>query len=194
MNQRVLAAIAVVLIVLPLSGRSQQAPESAASLPRPQLEQVSIVDVLEAARRNSDRTFLVDHRVQPMIVTGQVPVREVDYPMLLAILRNNDLAAVNADGIVYIVPSGIVRQFPLPVLYEANDSIHDEEWVTWILQMRNASPQSVVPIIRPMMPQAGHFAAEPGSQSVLIVDRYGNAKRIVALIRELDGATPPQKR
>jgi general secretion pathway protein D len=191
MKTRVTTILFVVISLFPAIAWTQSDGESPPQLMRPALEQVSLVDVLGAVRRHDDKTFLVDHRVPPAIVIGQVDIDDIDYPMLLIILRNNDLAVVNADGIVNIVPVGIVRQYPLPVLFEADDSVHDEEWVTWIVQTRNASPQSVVPIIRPIMPQAGHFAADPGSQSILIVDRYGNAKRIVALIEQFDAATPP---
>ena len=90
------------------------------------------------------------------------------YGTLLLILRNNDLAAVSVDDVINIIPASIVRQYPLPVLYEADDSIHDEEWVTWVIHVENATPGSIVPIIRPIMPAAGHFAANPGSRSMLL--------------------------
>ncbi|MGI9262567.1 MAG: hypothetical protein ACR2QR_11055 [Woeseiaceae bacterium] len=171
---------------------SQDNDANMTQLPRPQLEQVAIVDVLEAVRRNDERSYLIDHRVRPSIVIGQTDLRRIDYEQLLLILRNNDLAAVTAGDIVNVIPVSIVRQFPLPVLDEADDSILDEEWVTWVIQSENATPQSIVPIIRPIMPAAGHFAANPEAQSMLLVDRYGNAKRIVALIKQLDDATPPR--
>jgi len=190
-------AFNVVLLLIacsltPIATWSQTEQEANTQLARPQIEKVMLVDVLEAARKNSGKSYLIDHRVQPTIVVGQANVSDIDYSMLLYLLRNNDLAAVTVDDIVNIIPVSIVRQFPLPVLHEEDDSIHDEEWVTWIIETKNAPPQSIVPIIRPIMPGAGHFAANAGSQSMLLVDRYGNAKRIVALIQQLDDASPPQ--
>lgn len=192
MSRMLLALLLSTSLCAPFSAWSQSEQESATQLARPQIEKVQLVDVLEAARRNSSKSYLIDHRVQPMIVIGQAELVDIDYSMLLYLLRNNDLAAVTVDDIVNIIPVSIVRQFPLPVLYEEDDSIHDEEWVTWIIQAKNVPPQSIVPIIRPIMPAAGHFAANPGSQSMLLVDRYGNAKRIVALVQQLDDSSPPQ--
>ena len=191
MTMRYYSLLAIILLCTQTLALSQEDNASTAQLARPQLEQVALVDVLDAVRTNDDRSFLIDHRVQPSVVIGQTDLRQIDYEKLLLILRNNDLAAVVAGDIVNVIPVSMVRQFPLPVLYEADDSIHDEEWVTWIIQTKNAAPQSIVPIIRPIMPAAGHFAANPDAQSMLLVDRYGNAKRIVALIEQLDDATPP---
>ena len=182
--------LTLVVLAAPMLAYSQDG--SASNSPRPRFEPVPIVEVLDAVRRNDDRSFLIDHRVPPVIVIGQASLRDIDYNTLLIVLRNNDLAAVRVDDIVNVIPASIVRHYPLPVISAEDDSIHDEEWVTWIIQTENAPPESIVPIIRPIMPAAGHFAANPGSQSMLLVDRYGNAKRIVALIRQFDAATPPQ--
>jgi general secretion pathway protein D len=106
-------------------------------------------------------------------------------------LRNNDLAAVTIDGAVNVIPVGIIRQYPLPAIPN-DDSLHDEEWVTGVLPLKNAPAPSIVPIMRPMMPQAAHLAAYPYSNSVIIVDRLGNARRILNLIRRLDQTTSSQ--
>jgi len=47
----------------------------------------------------------------------------------------------------------------------------------------------MVPILRPLLPQAGHLAANAHSNTLTIVARYGNMRRIVALIRSYDRET-----
>ena len=37
-----------------------------------------------------------------------------------------------------------------------------------------------------MIPQYGHLAANPSSNTILISDRFANVRRIEAIIRELD--------
>jgi general secretion pathway protein D len=64
------------------------------------------------------------------------------------------------------------------------------KWVTGVLRPKNAPAASMFPIMRPMMPKAGHLAANPESNSVIIVDRLGNARRIFSLIRQLDEDSP----
>jgi general secretion pathway protein D len=160
--------------------------------PGARIDTVALADLLDAVRDTSGRTFLVDHRVNQSVVTAQLDTEDLDYSDFLHILRNNGLAAVNSKDIVTIVPIGIVRQLPLPVIEEEDDAMNDEEWVTWMVFVDKALASELVPILRPMMPPEGHLAANPPSNGIVIVDRYGNAKRIVALIREMDGATRRQ--
>ena len=171
----------------------QAQPEAVSqNQPRATLETMALADLLESVQEASDRSFIVDHRVNPDVVTGQLDIDTLDYSSLLHVLRNNGLAAVNSGNLVTIVPAGIVRQFALPVIEEEDPALHDEEWVTWMVFVDKAEAATLVPILRPMMPSEGHLAANPPSNGIVVVDRYGNAKRIVALIREMDSATRRQ--
>ena len=83
-----------------------------------------LADVLDSVSKKSGKQFLIDHRVQPEVVVGQLRSKDVTYSSLLIILRNNDLAAATIGEFVNIVPSGAIRQYPLPVLYEDDDKSH----------------------------------------------------------------------
>ncbi len=75
---------------------------------------------------------------------------------------------------------------------EDDDSIDGEEWVTRVIHLKNAPAAHLVPIMRPIMPSAGHLAANPESNTIMMVDRYANVKRITQMILEMDASTPPQ--
>ncbi|MFQ5983503.1 MAG: secretin N-terminal domain-containing protein [Woeseiaceae bacterium] len=151
-----------------------------------------LVDFLDSVSKKSGKKFLIDHHVQAEVVVGQLDPKEVTYSSLLVILRNNGLAAVSIGEIVNIVPAGIVRQYPLPVLFEDDNSIDNEEWVTRVIQLENSPAPQLVPIMRPLLPRAGHMAANAMSNSILIVDRYANVKRVTEMIRRMDTLTPSQ--
>jgi general secretion pathway protein D len=156
------------------------------------LPRVSLVEVLDAVSENDGRTFIIDHRAVPAIVVGQLESSSMNYPQLLAVLRDNGLAAVHADGgLISIVPVQVVRQRALPVLRKPDPDMADDEWVTWQVTVENGHAAHYVPIMRPLLPQAGHLAAEPASNTITIVDRYANARRIVGLIEAMDAATAP---
>lgn len=184
-------ALLLSVFVATAGAQAKNDPKPVVTTQPPAIETVELSDLLAAVRKNSKKMFLINRHVQPVVVIGQANVRDTDYAMLLQILRNNDLATFTVDGVVNVVPLNIIRQYALPMIPE-DDSMHDEEWVTGVLRLENAPAASMVPIMRPMMPQAGHVAADPISNSVIIVDRLGNAKLIFSLIRQLDQDSPGQ--
>lgn len=178
------------LLVLPAlaSGQSDSDDQTNRSL----LPTTPLAELLDVVARKSDRVFAINAVVHPDVVIGQISRADITYATLLVILRNNGLAAATIDGVTNIVSLNIIRQLPLPVLFEDDDSIEGDEWVMRILELRNAPAASLVPVLRPIMPQAGHLAAHPLSNSLLIVDRHTNVQHLVEIISNLDAKTPPQ--
>ena len=70
---------------------------------------VELAPLLERVERTSNKRFLVDRKVGPRIFLGGVDTNDVDYPVLLSILRANGLAAVEIEGRVNIVLDADVR-------------------------------------------------------------------------------------
>lgn len=156
------------------------------------LPTVALLDVLDAVGKKTGHTFVIDSKVGAQIVIGQAQAKQMDYATLLVVLHNNGLAAVKYEGAVSIINVARVRQYPLPVLYEFDESYDEEEWVTMIIEVENAAATQFVPIMRPMLPQAGHMVGHPSSNMITIVDRYGNVKRVVELIRKMDRQSTQQ--
>jgi general secretion pathway protein D len=184
-------------VVILLSARSVMAVENRddpglpTHAPPVSMPTVPLADILDAVSEKSGSKFLIDRRAQPELVIGRLRPQDVDYPALLVILRNNDLAAVTIGEFTNIVAGGDIRQYALPVLYEDDDRINGEEWVTRVIQLENAAAPSLVPVMRPLLPRAGHLAPIEESNTILIVDRYANVQRIVGMIRRMDVSTPP---
>lgn len=195
MKTRASAGLAVLLVTLAATSTTAQEekkPTIEFHDAAQAVERVPLADVMAAVRKNSKKTFLVHSRINPDVAIGQASIRDIDYALLLQILRNNDLAAATVDGVVNIVPVSIIRQYPLPMISSSESDLSDEEWVTGVLQLENTPARALIPIMRPLMPQAGHLAASPNSNSVIIVDRLGNARRIIAMMKELDQTTVTQ--
>ena len=150
------------------------------------LPQVALMDVLDDVGRSTKTTFAVDYRVDPNIVVGQVKTRGMSFNTLRTVLRNNNLATVVVNDIVTVVPTSTIRQRAIPLLFAADTSIHDEQWVTRVMTLRNTDPRPLVPIIRPLLPKEGHLVAHPESHTLTIVARYGNVRRLVELIQTID--------
>lgn len=163
-----------------------------AQSPQQQLPTVPLIDVLESVSKKTGLVFVVDKSVDADVVVGQLEPRRLDYSTLLVVLRNNQMAAVEYENVVSVINVVKVRQYPLPVLHDKDDSVDDEQWVTMVVKVQNATATQFVPILRPMIPQQGHMVAHSESNTLSIVDRYGNVKRLLELIQTMDYETTQQ--
>src|SRR5690606_12125029 len=114
--------------------------------------------------------------------------------LLLSILANNGLAAYEADGYVNIIPDAGIRQFPMRIVQRDDSSIPDAEWVSRVIEVPGGNAHQLVPILRPLLPQAGHLAAapvssgasgEPPFRELLIVAPYGKVRHVTELVKLL---------
>ena len=113
----------------------------------------------------------------------------MSYSELLTILQVHGFVAGEQDGLVLVLPDADARTMPTPLLTE-RETRSDSEIVTDTMQVKNAPAALFVPIIRPLMPQYGHFAADTCNNTLVIVDRFANVKRIEALVRRMDVGEP----
>jgi type II secretory pathway component GspD/PulD (secretin) len=51
---------------------------------------------------------------------------------------------------------------------------------------KNVCSPWLVPVLRPLMPQAAHLAAEAQTNSLIINDRAANVRRIANMVEQLD--------
>ncbi len=168
-------------------------PQPAAQAPagprvNPDLPTVELAPLLDRVERAANKQFLVDGRIGPQIYLAGVEPSDVTYPVLLSILRANGFAAFESEGRVNIVPDAEIR-FHAPVVTQDDASIPADLFVTRVLTTTNVEAAFLVPILRPLLPQAAHFAAMPSSR-LIVMDRYANVRRITEIVRSLDVPTP----
>jgi len=150
---------------------------------------VELSDLLEVVSRESGNDFLVDRRVPPEIVVGTVKLRDIDYAMFLTVLRNNGLAAVPSDTAVKVIPVGYVRQYQLPILRENDDTVPGDAWVTRIITLETSAAPRLVPLLRPMIQQAGHLVADAESNALIVVAPYGVTEGLIDIVDEIEQRT-----
>jgi general secretion pathway protein D len=173
------------LLVVP----SLAPPAPATPRINPDLPTVELAPLLERVERSSGKRFLVDPRLGTRLYLAGAEANDVTYPVLLAILRVNGFAAFESEGYVNIVPDANVR-FHGPVLQEDDASIPAELYVTRVLRTVNIGAAQLVPILRPLLPQAAHLAAHADTNQLIVSDRYENIQRIAEIVRLLD--VPPR--
>ena len=149
----------------------------------PNYREADLRQVVEAVGEVTGRNFLVDPRV-----TGQVtflsysPMSpEAFYEAFLATLQIHGFIAVESEDVVRIVPDATARVHPGLAAETEGDRI-----VTQVVQLTNVGAAQLVPILRPLIPQYGHLAAHPGSNTLIIVDRGVNVDRMLNIIGRMD--------
>ena len=147
---------------------------------------VALQSLLDEVGSRTGRRFLVDQKAPAQLRLGTVPASSLTYPLLLTVLRNNGLAAVTVDGVVNIVPDAGIRAYTLPVVTKDDASLADDEWVTRSVTLQHIDAVQTVPLLRPLLPQQAHLVAVQASNTLVLVDRYGNTRRILALLKSMD--------
>jgi len=164
----------------------------------PPLPTVSLESLVERVAKSSKKQFLLDPRAaRQQVYLGSMRPEDVNYPTLLSILRIYGMAAATIEGRVNIVPDNLARFLPTPLVQSDDSSIPADEWVARVITTTKKEASWMVPILRPMLPQAAHLAAmcgtcEPGAQSctncrqLIVKDRYANVQLITSIVRVLD--------
>jgi len=163
----------------------------------PPLPTVSLASLVERVARTSNKVFLIDSHVNQQVYLGGTRPEDVTYPVLLSILRTNNMAAVTIEGRVNIVPEPFIRSYPVPMVQNDDPNIAADEWVSRIITVNKIQASGLVPILRPLLPPSAHLAAmckvcETGSptctscEQLLVMDRYANVKRITGIVKALD--------
>jgi general secretion pathway protein D len=170
---------------------SQGEPSSGASSAR---EGVPLKQLIEGVAKRTNKTFLLDPRVNGNVVMIGIDPAKITYSQLLAALQIHGFATIESGGITRVVPDSAARSMATP-LVTGNDKRDDAEYVTRIIKVNNVSAPQLVPIIRSLLPQNAHLAAYQCTNELLVVDTYANVKRIESIVSAMDKGTPfvPEK-
>jgi len=147
---------------------------------------IDIHSLIETVSRRTGKNFIVDPRVQATITIISPAVLEGDqlYESFLSILDVHGLAAVPAGNLIKIVPATVGVQGAVPALSDQYGA--DDELVTQVIPVVNVSAQQLIPVLRPLLPEAASISAEATSNTLIITDRAANINRLEEIIRSLD--------
>ena len=155
----------------------------------PNYKEADLRTIVEAVGEITNKTFIIDPRVQGAKVTmiSSTPMSpEAFYEAFLSVLEVHQYAAVTSGDIIKIIPNATARQYAGPIGTQRAQG--PDDIVTQIIQVNNVGAAQLVPILRPLVPQYGHLVAHPGSNMLIISDRAANVGRLISIIRRIDRA------
>jgi general secretion pathway protein D len=171
-----------VACLLPLAAAAQQGAQIT-----PNYKDADLTQVIDAVAQVTGKSFIVDPRVRAQVtmLSSEPMSPDAFYEAFLAILQVHGYIAAPSGKVIKIMPDATARQMPANDLPDRVSSSSDEI-VTQVIQVRNVSAGQLVPILRPMMPQAAHLAAYPSANMLIISDRAANVNRIVRIVQRID--------
>ena len=177
-TQRLLPAFLLLGIAMTAAGQ-QPAGDNAPA--------VDIYALINRLAVELNREFILDPRLQGMRWSSTAGT-DADYDSLLALLRTGGFAAIEVGDQIRIVPEVTARSEPSPVILADDPRISDHAIVTRVIAIpaTQLAAAELVPVLRPLMSTAAGVAtAIPGTNTLIIVDRYDNVRRITAIVDEL---------
>lgn len=156
------------------------------------MQDADIGALIETVSYITGKNFIVDPRVTGKVtIISSVPT-EPDriYDLFLSVLRIHGFAAVEAEGVIKIVPDASAKFEDVPQLTNGND--FNDEISTLVIKLNNVSANELVPILRPLMPQSGHLAAHNDSNMLIAADSASNLARLRRIISRIDIADNEQ--
>lgn len=184
-TSRQISLAAVLLLLGTLAANAQVPPTSNAT----SLETVPLSSLIATVAKKTGRKFMLDPRVRAEVtLIGERP-SNVTYDELLTILDTYGFVGVQTGGYVLVAPNAEARELPLPFLTEG-EKLPDDEYVTAVIHVNSLPAGWLVPILRPLVPRWGHFAAMPCDNDLIIVDRFAAVRRMETIIKAMDTGAP----
>ncbi|HEY1892119.1 MAG TPA: hypothetical protein VGG63_17080 [Steroidobacteraceae bacterium] len=184
-SRHVALGLGIALFLSAFAAYPQASPSSSAGPPGTVPLDTLIADVA----KNTGLKFVLDPRVRaPVTLIGERP-SSVTYDELLTILGVYGFVAVKSGGYVLVLPDAFTRMEQTPVV-TGSEKLPDNQAVTAVIHVRSTPAAVLVPILRPLVPQWGHLAAEVCTNDLVIVERFANVRRMEAIVKAMDTGAP----
>lgn len=151
---------------------------------------IDITELIAKVAKRTNKQLVVDPRVRAQVPLAGIAAGDLTWEQFLAVLHVHQFSVVNAGGLLAVVPDANARQLPTAVYTDTNFKAPDYETVTLLATPKKLCAAQLVPVLRPLMPQAAHLAAEVQSNTLIINDDAVNVRRIAELIEQLDKRGP----
>jgi general secretion pathway protein D len=154
----------------------------------PNFKDAEIGVVIEAVAAATGKTIIPDPRIRAQVtMLSQTPMTPAAfYEAFLALLQVHQFVAVESGGIIRIIPDANARQVPNKKDLSNNVNGDSDELITQVIAVENVNAAQLVPVLRPLMPQAAHMAAYPAGNILILSDRASNVARVMRIIKRID--------
>lgn len=167
---------------------------AAASLPAPSFAQqvtltlnnADIRELISWAQDITKKTIIIHPNVKGKVtvMAGDPMSTDQAYQVFLSALQVHGFTAIETHSSLKILPDALAKQQSIPVV--DHSAKNAEDMVVRIVKVRNVAATQLINILRPLVPQVGHLAAFPDSNTLIIADRAQNIEKILGIVSRID--------
>src|SRR6267143_2304399 len=148
-------------------------------------------DIEAVARAMADftgRTFIVDPRVKGTVtlMVDQPVNAEQALAALTTALRLQNIALVDAGGVIRVVPEADARMQGGPVQSGGAPRGRGDEIVTQVFRLNYESAVNIAQVLRPLVATNNPINAYAGNNTIVVTDYAENVRRIARIIAAID--------
>ncbi len=185
--RRLVPALLFCALLAPGAATLAQTPGD--EMVRINMNNANIREVIQWISEQTQKNFIIDPRVKGKlsVLSSQPMTMDEAYQVFLTALDVYGFAVVESGNNVKVIPNAQARASGLPIIESfSRAEAESAELVIHVVKINNIAAAEVVTVLRPLVPQTGHLAAFPNSNSVIIADRANNIQRLSDLIRQID--------
>ncbi|HEX6397283.1 MAG TPA: type II secretion system secretin GspD [Steroidobacteraceae bacterium] len=182
------ASLVVVVLAFTATGIVSAQNNGSGQRITPNFKDAEIGQVIEAVAAATGKTIIPDPRIRAQVtMLSQTPMTPAAfYEAFLALLQVHQFVAVESGGIIRIIPDANARQVPNKGDLSPRIDGDSDELITQVIAVENVNAAQLVPVLRPLMPQAAHMAAYPAGNILILSDRASNVARVMRIIKRID--------
>ena len=144
-------------------------------------EDVDIKKVTQDIAQFSKKTIILDPRVKGKITiysNANLDRKQV-WDVYLRTIQVNGFSTISEDGFLRVVPENEATR-------DKTEDYSDGGFETAVIPLINRSTEEILPMIKPITGRQSHLSNISSINSILLVDRASNVKRIRNLLNDLD--------
>ena len=145
-------------------------------------ENVDIKKVTQDIAQFSKKTIILDPRVKGKITiySNANLDRDQVWNVYLRTIQVNGFSIISENGFVRVVPENEATRD------NSDRSGASGDFETLIIPLKNRATDEILPMIKPITGRQSHLSNIASINSILLVDRSSNVKRIKDLLNDLD--------
>lgn len=162
------------------------------------LSDADIRDLIRWANDVTDKNIIIHPNVKGKVsvLAGDPMTPDEAFQVFLSVLQVHGYAAIPSGNSLKIIPDALAKQASVPIAGQKRgqeEASTDLSWangkedvVVRIAKIKNVSALQLINLLRPLVPQVGHLAAYPATNSIIIADRAANIEKILRIIQRID--------